>query len=1653
MGAVQVSELPPGFTLDPAPQKPRKPVRLDAYQPADDVVDLGTAPAGKTLPMLPNSPLYPTGRIVDGDTFGLAGGRNARLLGVDAFEKGQMGFRPGQAPVNLGDLSAGALSAYIRPTQPVWSTGKQTYGRPVVTLGSGRDDPALNLLRQGTALAAPEYLKTDEVRRALYMEGERLARLNRQGAHSTQHLAPEVDRMFNRGHVKLRHDEGIEFTNNLPELRPEYKRLPEAEEQEYYQFFARNSGNPNFGQADIDAYWKAKGQPSAEASPELIAAIRKGDRFGPVDYSAWDAATLADFNKQNAFAGMRPEVQEAYGALLSAPDSTPEALAQFAEVNGMTFDPRDVKAFYEAKAKGQTAPIPLPLIDPGDGANGAAARGFSDPIGFLDEAGGVFDTILPETVKQGANWMIGGPGDPSYRESIWNSDRSFGDIWENNVRQNRAIIDYDETNHPYARAGGQIVGGALIPFGGGVRGFGNFAKVGAAEGAVYGFGSADGTLGQRLANVPLNTVLGGVTGGTVGKGIEVATPVVKSAAKGFKGLFGSAPRVSAPRTPDSIPLPASQPGTFAPTLGQRVPSVAPASMGRPRDWLDVQQHEAGLPEGFTLDAPQGRADMAGDALPSLSSPRLRDMIDVNAARPTRLLDGPTEAMMNAATARVRPGDLLPRPANEVGSVDEAAAIGKGLYPEVQAPREGDYLLPRQFPSRANPDNMVTKRGPLDLASFARASGGLRDQGGELAASGITNAARKGDDFAGGENRLGPLVNNQSGADLETMAQRAWDEGYFPELDSPPTIQEFVAALDDTYRGVGRRFRPQDEGEIQAFEGARDQRFAVERAKQEGAPLVTDMGQPTSLDDMIANTPPASAYDDWNNAVVSKVGNIRVDKLDTPQDIGQALKIADNVAGGFDAAKRGKISFAETQALAQDLGMTADDLLARRKGQAFSAEEAYAARAILGKSTNELVNMAKRLHAMGDDPGSEAMATFRKAMVRHAAIQEHVSGMTAEAGRALSAFRMVADSRDIPGRVLESLVNAGGSSKRIKEAAEKIIDLERDPARLNRFVEKVNKPRFADKAQEIWYNWLLSGPQTHAANVLSNTLTSIAQIPEHAVAAGVSATRRAINREAGERVMMSEVGARIAGLMQGTKEGMREFAAGFRPIPTPGAAGPLSRANAVRKGVWKGLTDRQPADFTTRIEHQGQKAIGGRTGEAIRIPTAMLTAEDEIFKAMAQRMELSGLAVRQAAKEGLKGQQAKERAAELLNDPSDEMLARSLDYGRYLTFQTPLGDGLAGGLSRVTQNNPYLKAVLPFVRTPTNLIKFAAERSPLAPMVKGWRQDFEAGGARRDLAIARVLVGSGIGAVIAELAEKGVITGSVPSDRNRKGLKYADGWQPYSVKIGDTYYSYKRLDPFAITFGTAADIATLGEGMSEEQREKGAGLYVASIMSNLVSKTWLTGISDALETLQDPERSAGRFVERLVGSATVPTGVAQLARTIDPTARESDGVLEYLQSRIPGLSNNLLPKRDVWGQPIVNEGGVGPDIVSPIWTRTDRNDPITNEVLRVDGIISKPQSKGLTPEQYDRLQAAVGPVARAWLGELFASPEYKAMNQEDQADEIRKVMTAARKAGKANVLSGEPLPTQPPVGRRSAAPPGLPAGFQLDELPPGFTLDQ
>jgi hypothetical protein len=291
-----------------------------------------------------------------------------------------------------------------------------------------------------------------------------------------------------------------------------------------------------------------------------------------------------------------------------------------------------------------------------------------------------------------------------------------------------------------------------------------------------------------------------------------------------------------------------------------------------------------------------------------------------------------------------------------------------------------------------------------------------------------------------------------------------------------------------------------------------------------------VGEPISMDDLDALTPPATAYEDLPK-VGGNVANINIGKLETRGDIRRALQATETRFGGFDAARRGKITQAETEALAAELKMTPDDLLRRRKGQALNAEQALAARQILAKSADELVTLAGKVKGGSD----EDVTRFQRALLRHAAIQEQVTGATAEAGRALSQFKMAARSKAVRGRVLETAIEGGGGRGKLEDAAEAILDLQRrgePPAEVNETARLLVKPKFSDKLVELWYNSLLSGPQTHVVNVLSNAMTAGLQLPEQATAAALGLARRGVGKARGkadefDRVLMSELGRKMS----------------------------------------------------------------------------------------------------------------------------------------------------------------------------------------------------------------------------------------------------------------------------------------------------------------------------------------------------------------------------------------------------------------------------------------------------------------------------------------------------------------------------------------------
>jgi hypothetical protein len=226
------------------------------------------------------------------------------------------------------------------------------------------------------------------------------------------------------------------------------------------------------------------------------------------------------------------------------------------------------------------------------------------------------------------------------------------------------------------------------------------------------------------------------------------------------------------------------------------------------------------------------------------------------------------------------------------------------------------------------------------------------------------------------------------------------------------------------------------------------------------------------------------------------------------------------------------------------------------------------------------------------------------------------------------------------------------------------------------------------------------------------------------------------------------------------------------------------------------------------------------------------------------------------------------------------------------------------------------------------------------------------------------------ATAAYLASSGYITGAGPRDKNLRREMQADGWQPYSLKVGNRYYSYNRLDPLGMTFGLAASFAEMSGQLDDAQLDELASVAVLSLADSVTSKNYLLGLSEVLDAFREPTGPGAGYVQKMARSI-VPAGIAQIEQVTDPTVRDAWTTFENMQSRLPGFSDKLPPLRNVFGEPIMLGGGLGPDLISPVYSSTRKNDPVATEIIKNKVSLSMPGRVvgGARPPQDPTMQVA------------------------------------------------------------------------------------
>lgn len=153
---------------------------------------------------------------------------------------------------------------------------------------------------------------------------------------------------------------------------------------------------------------------------------------------------------------------------------------------------------YRAKY-GEEPPLAANITNRAEGANVgdlAVSRGAD---GFLENAD-AFMRGAADTISLGTADEISAAA----RSAM--SGGSFAD----NLRRERNVDNYDAQNNYITRFAGQVGGGFGLPIGN-VRSVGGLAGLGALYGGGYGFGSADGGVGERLQGAATGAVVGGAT--------------------------------------------------------------------------------------------------------------------------------------------------------------------------------------------------------------------------------------------------------------------------------------------------------------------------------------------------------------------------------------------------------------------------------------------------------------------------------------------------------------------------------------------------------------------------------------------------------------------------------------------------------------------------------------------------------------------------------------------------------------------------------------------------------------------------------------------------------------------------------------------------------------------------------------------------------------------------------------------------------------------------------------------------------------------------------------------------------------------------------------------------------------------------------------
>jgi len=246
------------------------------------------------------------------------------------------------------------------------------------------------------------------------------------------------------------------------------------------------------------------------------------------------------------------------------------------------------------------------------------------------------------------------------------------------------------------------------------------------------------------------------------------------------------------------------------------------------------------------------------------------------------------------------------------------------------------------------------------------------------------------------------------------------------------------------------------------------------------------------------------------------------------------------------------------------------------------------------------------------------------------------------------------------------------------------------------------------------------------------------------------------------------------------------------------------------------------------------------------------------------------------------------------------------------------------------NIPGMRAFFPFVRTGFNYLDVTFQHTPVGLFREKYKMLTKKGGpaphelakygirpedVAQEIALAegRVAVGTmaTLGIVAAGLS--GNITGNIPWDPAERKRWRDLNIQPFSIKIGDAWVSYKGVEIFNTLFAFGADIHYGSYLLGEKGTDHAIRKLVWMFSNVVVEQSMLGGMGDLLQILSPEASNEMRTsaLTRVLRSQAPFKGLSgDLGTIIDANHKESQGFWEGLIKKDLAFKQGLHPKYDI-----------------------------------------------------------------------------------------------------------------------------------------------